>query len=94
MTDVAHPDPASNGWHFDRRIPIALVLTILIQTGGAVWWLSSLNSRVSSLEEKITVFSSQPERLVRVETQVEALTKTVDRIERKIDRALDGKLDP
>lgn len=93
MTD-RHPDPASDGWHFDRRIPIALVLTILIQTAGAVWWLSSLNSRVTSLEEKIGSVASQPERLVRVETQVEQLTKTMDRIERKLDRALDPSDEP
>lgn len=90
----SHPDPATNGWHIDRRIPIALVLTILIQTGGAVWWLATLNSRVSNLEEKLGAVASQPERLVRVETQVEALTKTMDRIERKLDRALDPPSEP
>jgi hypothetical protein len=61
------------GWHLDKRVPIALVVTILIQTGGAVWWLSSINSRVSNLEEKVGAVSSQPERLVRLETQMDAM---------------------
>jgi Tfp pilus assembly protein PilO len=77
------------GWHLDKRVPIALVVTILIQTGGAVWWLSSINSRVSNLEEKVGAVSSQPERLVRLETQMDAMRDSMLRIERKLDRLID-----
>lgn len=37
-------------WHLDKRIPLALIGAILIQTGAAFWWASSINERVSSLE--------------------------------------------
>jgi hypothetical protein len=37
-------------WHFDRRIPLALIGAILLQTGAAFWWASSINERVVSLE--------------------------------------------
>ena len=37
-------DPAAGAWHVDRRVPIALIVTILIQTGAAIWWASSVNS--------------------------------------------------
>ena len=37
-------------WHFDKRIPLAMIGAILIQTGGAFWWASSVNERVGALE--------------------------------------------
>lgn len=82
-------EPVTSGWHLDKRVPIALVLAIMVQSAGMVWWGATLSARVATLEEKSVAGSGQPERLVKVETQVEGLTKTMDRIERKLDRALD-----
>lgn len=46
MAPAAPKDPAEASWHFDRRIPIALIVTIVIQTGAAIWWASSVNSYI------------------------------------------------
>lgn len=62
-----------NHWHLDRRVPIALIVTILIQTGTVVWWGASTNARINALEEKATLASTQPERLARVETKLETV---------------------
>lgn len=35
-----------NPWTVDRRIPLALVLTIMIQTSAGVWWASSISEKV------------------------------------------------
>lgn len=35
-------------WHLDKRIPIAMIFTIIIQTGVAVWWVSNLSHRVDT----------------------------------------------
>lgn len=35
-------------WKLDRHIPIAVIFALLVQTGGAVWWMSALSSRVES----------------------------------------------
>lgn len=43
-------DPANGPWHLDKRIPIALIMSILMQTGAAFWWASSVSERVTSLE--------------------------------------------
>jgi ABC-type transporter Mla maintaining outer membrane lipid asymmetry ATPase subunit MlaF len=37
-------------WHLDRRVPVALILSILLQTGAGFWWASSINERVNTLE--------------------------------------------
>jgi len=35
-------------WHFDRRIPIAMILAIVLQTVGAVWWASGVSSYIEA----------------------------------------------
>lgn len=61
------------GWQIDRKVPLALVFMLLFQTGGAFWWASSLNSRVSTLEDRMTASAPQADRLTRVETKLEAV---------------------
>lgn len=46
MAPATPKDPAEVSWHFDRRIPIALIVTIAIQTFGIVWWASWANSQI------------------------------------------------
>lgn len=42
MTDT----PVNEQWHLDKRIPIALIATILIGYTGGVVWVSSISSEV------------------------------------------------
>ena len=37
-------------WHLDKKVPIAIIVAICIQTGGLIWWAARLESRVGSLE--------------------------------------------
>lgn len=39
-------DETSNAWHLDKRIPLAFLLAIMIQTAGGAWFVSSLNEKV------------------------------------------------
>lgn len=61
-----------SGWQIDRKIPLATVITILIQTGSVVWWASATNVRLNSVEEKMALAAPQGDRLTRVEVKVES----------------------
>lgn len=37
-------------WHLDKRVPIALIVTIVLQTAGLVWWAASLEGRLMRVE--------------------------------------------
>ena len=39
-------------WHLDKRVPIALVVLIIAQTAGAIWWASAVNSSLMALEKR------------------------------------------
>ena len=48
MVDKTEP------WHLDKRIPIALILAIIVQSAGAVWWISGIVHRLDSAIESNT----------------------------------------
>lgn len=50
-------------WHLDKRVPISLIVTILIQTAVFGWLLSKFDSRLLSVER------------VSARLQVEAVTR-------------------
>ena len=73
-------------WHLDRRVPLAMILAIIMQTGTFIWWASSLTERVNTLERERVATAPQGDRLTRVEVKVEGVQTSLDRIERLIRR--------
>lgn len=39
-------------WHFDKRIPLALIITLMMQSGLGVWWASSISTDVTTLKSR------------------------------------------
>jgi hypothetical protein len=73
-------------WYLDKRVPLALILTIVIQTAGLVWWASNLTERVNSLERTQEATAPQADRLTRVEVRLESVQSGIDEIKRLIRR--------
>lgn len=67
-------------WQIDRRIPLALILAIGIQTGGALWWASGLTSRVEVLEKQMAEAKPQGDRLTRVEVRLDNVVDGISEI--------------
>ena len=78
--------PYDQQWHLDKRVPLALIMTIIIQTAGLVWWASSLSERVNSLERSREATAPQADRLTRVEVKLEGVQSGIDEIKRLIRR--------
>jgi hypothetical protein len=79
-------DESEKHWHLDKRVPLALIITIMMQTGGALWWASSLSERVSSLEREFTMRAPQADRLTRVEVKIEGVQEGITEIKRLIQQ--------
>lgn len=75
-------------WHLDRKVPLALIVTIAIQTGAVIWWGSSLNERVNQLEARAVSAAPQAERITRIEGKIENVEQGIQRIERALERQL------
>lgn len=78
-------DPAINGWHLDKRVPLALIVTIFIQTAGAFWWAATIAARVNYLEETQISTSGRGDRITRLEANQGHISRMLQRIEAKLD---------
>lgn len=85
-------------WHLDKRVPLALIVTLLVQTAGIVWWAAGMEHRVSEHQRRIAsleqfdVQSSSEARRVsellarldeRLTTQTELLREIRERLGRE-----------
>lgn len=48
---MTKPDAVDREWHLDKKVPIALIFSIVVQTGVIVWWGARLDARVGNLEK-------------------------------------------
>lgn len=73
-------DKSDQGWHLDRKVPVAIILTIMLQTGGIVWWAASAEARLNTLERTVQSTAPQGDRLTRVETRLEVVQEGITEI--------------
>jgi len=50
-------------WHLDKRIPIALIVTIALQTAMGVWWAAAITTRQTYLEARVALHDAQIEAM-------------------------------
>lgn len=79
-------DPAAAGWHLDKRLPAALLVTLLLQTSAIVWWAATTDSRIRHVEEALASASGTDARLARIEVRVENSNRSLDRLEDRLQR--------
>lgn len=72
----------TQGWRVDKHIPIAVIVTILIQTCGAFWWAATVTARIDALER--ARFDTLNDSLQR-EKRVQAMERQLPVIKEKID---------
>ena len=43
-------------WHVGREVPIAVLIALLVQTAGGIWWLAQLSAKIDHAVSSITEF--------------------------------------
>ena len=84
-------DEQRREWHLDRKVTVGLILALVMHAGTSIWWASDLTSRVKKMEQDQREASDVPERLTRVETQVDGVREDLQRIEGKLDRIIETR---
>jgi len=88
-------DPASAGWHLDRRVPIAIIFALIVQTGGIFYWGGQLATRVDNTEARVERLETEAdvadqrqttilERLARMEERSNQQLRVLERIEQRL----------
>lgn len=83
---LPHPMTKDRHWHLDRRVPLALIMTLAVQTGGFIWWAASLSERVNVLERAAVLYAPQNDRITRMEERLINIGTSINRIERLIEK--------
>jgi hypothetical protein len=73
--------PMQTHWSIDKRVPIATLGIVVVQTVAVVWWAASLNARVAFAEKSLDLLASNAERLVRIEMRQESVINRIDRLD-------------
>lgn len=82
----------AQGRRIDKHIPVAVILAIIIQTCGAIWWASRVESRINNLESQQAHVIKRDERIRQLETDVPVIREKLNNIEKSTDR-IEKKLD-
>ena len=80
-----------------RGLPLALLVTLLVQGSAAVWWVSAKARDTDFLEQRVTTLEGSMsrtqdtqgqmlQRLVRIEERVNAQVTLLERIEKQLSR--------
>lgn len=73
-------------WSLDRRVPVALILSIVLQSASLFMWVGALTSRVVELESKAVRAIDAGERVIGLEVEMREVRRVLQRIETKLDR--------
>lgn len=72
--------------NFWEVVPLAAVVTVVIQTAFVLLWVGRAGARLDMMEQRLEQQAGVNERLARLEEQAFAQRATLDRIETKLDR--------
>ena len=77
-----------NQWHLDKKVPIALIVTLLLQGSVVMWWIGASSQRLDQNERQVTLLAPQvtatAEKIIRVESKLEAIGESITEIKNLI----------
>lgn len=68
-----------------KRVPVALIAALAVQTVGGLVWAGGAAARIGALEERVGEQRLVAERLARLEEQGAAMRQALERIERRLE---------
>lgn len=66
------------GWHLDRRLPVALIATLIIQTGMAFWWAATVSAGIAEANKERILLSA---RVSKIENERDDFRDRMTRME-------------
>jgi uncharacterized protein HemX len=82
-------------WHLDRRVPVAIIFAIALQSAGAIWWAASMSERMEQIEQRQQAAGARAEaadaRQAEQGQRIAVLTEAVANTNRNLER-LQGEI--
>jgi hypothetical protein len=74
-----------NGFKLDRTVGIGIIMTLAIQSAGALMWGGAAEARLQYLEKTTMTSPPMSERMGRLEEQMTMARQSLERIEQRLD---------
>ena len=72
-----------NHWHLDKRVPIAIIISLSVQSAAIIWWAATMEARVNAIEAAMLAGADTSERLTRIEVILERVERRLDQQEER-----------
>ncbi len=74
-----------SNFKLERSVSLGIIVTLAVQTAGALMWGGAAEARLSALEASLATNPPVAERLARLEEQMQMARQSLGRIERRLD---------
>ncbi len=74
MTEKQH-------WSVDRKVPLALIFAIFMQTAGAFWWAGKVDTRLMTLEDSSEAANQAIHELTEIKIHMQYQRQALESIE-------------
>jgi hypothetical protein len=88
--DVERRSPEPNGWHLDKKVPLGLIFTILVQAGMVIWAIADIKKDVELLKQDaaaLHIRDSQNSDALNM--AMKTVNDTFIRLDTKLDRLIE-----
>lgn len=82
-------------WHLDKRVPIALIVTLFLQAAAVLTWANGISSDVASVQSDIVEMKAESksrlakfEQVVQLDERLKFLAESIARLERTVERVV------
>jgi len=90
---------SGSNWHLDKKVPLALLFAIVVQTASAFWWAGKVDAalgytelRIQAVEAENKLVRTLSEKVIRIESHMDNVDKNIERLMHSIERHTDKVL--
>jgi hypothetical protein len=84
-------DQTDHQWHLDKRVPLALIVTLALQSGAFIWWAAKADNRLEYLERTVNASAPQIERVIRLEAKMDSVAEALNDVKVILRARSDGR---
>ena len=75
---------APERWHVGKEIPLALIFTLAVQTGGGIWWAASLSSKLDNMAGQLAEVRAEKYTAHDAEKDLRLINSRIDEVNRRL----------
>lgn len=72
-------------WHVGKEIPIAVIVTLMAQTGGWIWWAATQTAKLDNLVVMMSEYKRDQYTKTEAAKDMQFMLSRISNTERRID---------